>query len=42
MFRGMDDSILFFFLILILLFCMPGWFCGRGGYIEEEIGPICR
>ena len=28
--RGMDDSLLFFFLILVLLFCMPGAFgCGE-------------
>ncbi len=26
---GVDDSLLFFFLILVLMFCMPGMFgCG--------------
>ncbi len=28
--RGMDDSLLFFFLLLVLLFCNPGAFgCGN-------------
>ena len=30
--RGMDDSLLFFFLILVFLFCNPSRFgCGRTG-----------
>lgn len=36
--EGMDDSLLFFFLILVLLFCQPGIFgCGR----EELCEPSC-
>lgn len=38
--EGMDDSLLFFFLILVLLFCQPGIFgCGSGGF--ESCEPSC-
>ena len=33
---GFDDSLLFFFLILILLFCMGCGFMGRCEYEEPE------
>lgn len=38
--EGMDDSLLFFFLILVLLFCQPGIF-GCGMEERERCEPSC-
>ena len=38
-YNGIDDSLLFFFLILVLLFCMPSIFgCGCE---EKKCAPSC-
>ena len=38
--KGMDDSLLFFFLLLVLLFCNPSMFgCGKNQYDACE--PTC-
>jgi hypothetical protein len=38
--KGMDDSLLFFFLLLVLLFCNPSMFgCGKNLYDTCE--PTC-
>lgn len=38
--KGMDDSLLFFFLLLVLLFCNPSMF-GCGGDRCETCEPTC-